>query len=138
MSRGSDKFSEMKTPWNKRRRWRRGSACPPHLLPDNSAQRVLEFRRLVFDVRAQGLIHERLITDGAAGRIGFLEKMVDQIFVNADGDADFAFVLRLRGENAPAPALAEVILLFHRPSSYCRRSRGSATRAEIRRISSPQ
>ena len=40
-----------------------------------------------FDVLAEGFVDEGLLACGSAGGVGLFEEVVDEVFVEADGDA---------------------------------------------------
>lgn len=70
-------------------------------------------RGFAFDVLAQGFVDEGLIAGGSAGGVGYFEEVVDEVFVEADGDAGFPLGLGFwRGDSA-ALSFAEIVLLFH-------------------------
>ena len=55
-------------------------------------------------------MYEGLVADGSAGGVGFFEEVVDEVFVEADGDAGFALRLRFWRGDSSALSFAEIVL----------------------------
>jgi hypothetical protein len=102
------------------------SACGFALFAEDAAEGFFELRCFALDVLAEGFagsyVKRRLVAGCFAGGVGFLGEVVDEIFVEADGDASFALWLRFWWSDAPALSLAEIVLAFHWLSSYCHHS----------------
>src|SRR3989441_327640 len=103
-------------------------------LSDNPAKRVLQRFMRRCHVLAKRRVDRRLIAS-AAGGVDSLAEPCQDVVVQADRDA---CLTRLCGKDCAPASSAEVILLLHRYSSYCRRSRRVAFRAEMIRTASPR
>src|SRR5271167_564061 len=99
-----------------------GLACGFDLFAEDAAEGFFELGGFAFDVLAEGFVDEGLIADGSAGGVGLFEEMVDEVFVEADGDAGLALRFRFWWGDSSALTFAEIVLAFHRFSSYCQRS----------------
>jgi hypothetical protein len=101
---------------------------------DNAAQGVFEgfpIGFILLDIVAEDVVDEGLIVS-ATCEMNLLAKPVEDVVVEADGDAGF---VGAEGSNRAAFALAEVVGGFHGyPFRYCWVSVRSALRAEINRI----
>jgi hypothetical protein len=101
---------------------------------DNAAQGVFEgfpIGFILLDIVAEDVVDEGLVV-AAACEVNLLAKPIEDVVVEADGDASF-----VGGEGADwaSFALAEVVVGFHSyPFRYCWVSIRSAVRAEINRI----
>src|ERR1035438_577608 len=64
------------------------SCCvvPGHFLADNAPERVFPLQGFPLDVFSQRRIDQRLVADLAAGPIGNRTEIVDQVFIQPDGD----------------------------------------------------
>src|SRR5437667_11858483 len=103
-------------------------------LSEHSAQGLLEWLLPMLDVLVQGRVDERLVAT-AASLVHLALEPSQEIIIEPDGDPR----LSLCDPDHRAPLrLAEVILLSHHRSSYCRRSAAVARRAEINRMRLPR
>src|ERR1035437_7058617 len=73
----------------------------------------------------QRLVDQRLIAHRPARRLGLSQKVIHQVFIQANRDARLAARLRLRDGNPSPRSAAEIVALLHLDSSYWLRSRAS-------------
>jgi hypothetical protein len=88
-----------------------------HFFPENSPERVFQPGSRAFDVLAQSIIDESLISGCTARLLSLLKEVIYQILIQSNGDTCFASLFCFSRANAASLAFAEVILLFHRRSS---------------------
>jgi imidazole glycerol phosphate synthase subunit HisF len=72
---------------------------------------------IAFEVLTESVVDQGLVALCAAGGIGFFENVIDQVFVEADGDARLAAGLGFRRKNPSPLGVAEVVLMVHLDSS---------------------
>src|SRR2546422_11478415 len=101
---------------------------------DTPATRVLQRFMRRCHVLAKRRVDRRLIASAAGGVVSRAETC-EGVVVQGDRDA---CLTRVCGKDCAPASSAEVILLLHRYSSSCRRSRRVAFRAEMIRTASPR
>jgi hypothetical protein len=82
-------------------------------------QCLFQFRRFALYMLTQGFVDEGLIACRSARCLGLMQKVIHQVFVEANRDARLAARLRFRWGNPSAPALAEIVSLLHRMHKSC-------------------
>src|SRR5271163_707915 len=81
---------------------------------EDAAEGVFELWGFAFAVLAEGFVAEGLVTSGSAGGIGLFEEMVDDVFIEANGDAGLALRFWLWRKDSSALSFAEIVLWLHR------------------------
>src|SRR5450759_4243673 len=94
------------------------SAVPGHLLADNAPESLFPLRGFPLDVFAQRRIDQRLVAHLAARPIGDRTEIVDQVFIQQDGDPHLSGLSRRLSHHAASPALTEVVTILHGCVSY--------------------
>ena len=88
--------------------WGYGLACGFDLFAEDAAEGFFQLRCFAFDVLAEGFVDEGLVADGSAGGVSLFEEVVDEVFVEADGDAGFAFRGRFWWGDSSALSFEEI------------------------------
>src|ERR1035437_4507692 len=107
------------------------SAVPGHLRADNAPESLFPLRGFPVDAFAQRRIDQRLVGHLAARPIGDRTEIVDQVFIQPDGDPHLSGLSRRLSHHAASPALTEVLNLLSFFVSYFSRSSLPAVRAEM-------
>src|ERR1035437_8403420 len=108
------------------------SAVPGHLLADNAPESLFPLRGFPLDAFVQRRIDQRLVAQLAARPIGDRTEIVDQVFIQPDGDPHLSGLSRQLSHYAVSPALTEVVTILHVCVSY---NCGAACQANATRFS---
>jgi hypothetical protein len=96
--------------------------------PKDAPECFFELWSSAFDMLAQGVVDQCLVTGRTTRSLSLFQKVIHQILIKANGNACFPTLFRFRNYDTAPLTFAEIVFSFHRFSSYCLISCGSAGR----------